>query len=236
MFDFDDGTEKEYSYEEKPKMSKFQKIVIAGVSSAVVFWIIVIIMLIPIYNTSTNPPTVISTQETKETHWSQPEPEKTQQLHEQEDPSIPDFPEDITINQNPDVISVGAQLGELWNRGSAGVLNVLVDFNDTVGITEFFRTGFWEVGDALRADSDEEFLEITITRVARNNNVSVIGLEIKGYYTVGIRATCYNEMNAEKFRADLEKLSFVSEAVLTKGGINDEGLFNFELDMIISGE
>jgi len=212
-------------------MSNFQKIVIAGVSIAVVLLVVVIIMLIPGRDNAVTPPAVNIAGEPAES--SKPPVQQTtpEEPPQQNYPVIIDLPD--PDNKNTDDVSIGTRVGELWNRGSIAILDFWTDFDETVRITEFFRTGYREFADAVRADSGEEFLAITITRIAGNNNVTVDSMEVKNDNTVGIKAACYNESNAEQFRLDLEKLSFTGDVTLIDSHTDDEGLFIFEIDMII---
>jgi len=217
---------------QKTKLSNFQKIMIAGISLAVVLLAVVIIMLIPGQNNTVIPQPVIINPEPRRTPDPLPQPEPEPEVMQP-----PEFPIVIDLpgndNKNTGDVSIGTRLGELWNRGSAAVLNIWTDFDETVRITDFFRTGYREFVDAVRADSGEEFLIITITRIAGNNNVSLNSLEIKNDTTVCIKAACYNEANAEEFRLELEKLSFTGEVILVDSHTDGEGLFIFEIDMII---
>jgi len=207
-------------------------IVGASVSVAVILMVVVIIILIPEQDVAVTPQSDIINRESEQTPEKQPEPEITPEPDMQEYPVITDLP-GTDENKNTDDVSLGTRLGELWNKGSVALLDFWIDFDETVRITEFFRTGYREFADAVRADSGEEFLEITITRIAGNNNVSLNNLEIKNENTVGIKAACYNESNAEEFRVELEKLSFTGEVTIIDSHTDNEGLFVFEIDMII---
>ena len=213
-------------------MSNFQKFMIAGVSVAVFLLVVVIIILIPKQDAAVTPKSDIINREPERTPEVYPRQKITPESDTQEYPVIIDLP-GTDENKNNGDVSIGTRFGELWNKGSVALLNFWIDFDETVRITEFFRTGYREFADAVRADSGEEFLEITISRIAGNNNVSVNGLEIKNENTVGIKAACYNESNAEDFRHQLEKLSFTGDVSLIDSHTDGDGLFVFEVDMII---
>jgi phage shock protein PspC (stress-responsive transcriptional regulator) len=48
-----------------------------------------------------------------------------------------------------DSLSIGVQLGEMWNRGSRQLYEIATDFNETVGLTAFLRSGISGMRDTM---------------------------------------------------------------------------------------
>ena len=215
----------------KAKITQFQKLVLTGISLVAVLLVVLIVVFslgrsapaIANNNTITGEPITIPEQQVK----PQTKPEAT--------PDETSKPK-VTGNTADDNKSMGTRVGEIFLIGSNKAFNFLSDFNDVVNVTGFFKGGYLEFYDAVRADSGEELIELTVDRIAKNNNVTVLEIEII-YETdsVSITLNSDNETTAENFRRDLEKLSFVSEANYASENINDDGIYVYEIIMVISG-
>jgi len=149
---------------------------------------------------------------------------------EQNDNTILD---DTTNGSDGDDTSIGTKVGEVFLNFSHIIWEFLTDFNDVVDVTGFFRTGYREFFDAIRAGSGEELIEITLNRIADKNDVSVHNFEIVDDNTVKIQVQSDDETNVVSFCIELEKLSFIEEAYIADDTTDDDGMLVFEVIMIV---
>lgn len=210
------------------KMTIFQKTALTGIMIVIILTVTIIIMFaISLTRNDVNTPSPdINTKEPILTSQNQPEKSDNQTT-----PCIVEVSKNRAQSGN---LSVGTRLGKAWNSGSHKVYEVLTDFNEEVKVTDFFRTGYREFFDAIRADSDEEFIEITISRLANKNSVSVVNVTINDDDSINVEIESDCESSAEDFRRALEKLSFVAEAIYNEKDFTEEGLFLYKIDFFLN--
>jgi len=203
------------------EVTQFQKLVLSGVVLVLILLTTLIIMLVS-NQSNYAPPLHESTINDKKIS---PEVQVTQ--HDRHDPQK-DTRENNTKDNDENTnkeISIGTRVGEMWVSGSDKVWSFLTDFNDVVNVTGFFRTGYIEFYDAVRADSGEEFINTITQRYAKKNDVTIFDIEIIDDNSVKMKASSENEASVKNFCRDLEKLSFISEATYLDSEIDNEGLF-----------
>jgi len=196
------------------KETKFQKLVLLGVALVSVLLITLIIVLASGRNNPSIPVQDNIVNDTRATSQPQTEQQDIPVAHEEQ--------EVIKDDTSSDDISIGTRAGEMWVSGSHKIMVFFRDFDDVVNVSGFIRGGYREFYDAVRADSGEEFIDMTIERIAKSNDVSILDVEITGDSTVSIELNSDNENSIERFRRELEKLSFVSEANYIDTELDDE--------------
>jgi len=196
------------------KETQFQKPVLLGVALVSALLITLIIVLASGRN---NPSIQVQDNIVNDTRaTSQPQTE-------QQDIPVAHAEQEVTKDDSSSAdISIGTRAGEMWVSGSHKVMDFFKDFDDVVNVTGFIRGGYREFYDAVRADSGEEFIDMTIERIAKSNDVSILNVEIIGDNIVSIELSGDNENSIERFRRELGKLSFVSEASYINTELDDD--------------
>jgi len=225
----------------KVKITQFQKLALTGIALVAVL----LVTLIVVISLSRNAPAhqdngnlIREPAATPEPPVTTPEPPVTTPEPETEPESSTDTvidSADISDDTEDDNKSLGTRFGEMFISGSNKAFDFLSDFNDVVNVTGFFKGGYLEFYDAVRAESGEELIEMTVDRIAKNNDVTVLEIEIIDEVdSVNITINSDNETSAENFRRDLEKLSFISEANYESESIDDDGMFVYKIILVIS--
>jgi len=203
------------------EVTQFQKLVLLGITLALILLTTVIITLASKQRNYTPPvhENIINEQAIS------PKAQTDQhEIHDSHKATQENNTNGNDENTNEEV-SMGTRVGEMWVSGSDKVWSFLTDFDDVVNVTGFFRTGYIEFYDAVRADSDEEFTNTIVQRFAKDNDVTIVDIEIIDNNSVKLKASSENEASAKNFCRDLENLSFISEATYLDSGIDNDGLF-----------
>jgi len=210
------------------EVTQFQKLVLLGVALVLILLYTVIIMLASKQNKYTPPlnENIINDQAIA------PKAQIAQHdLHDSHEATQENNANDNDEKINEE-ISMGTRVGEIWVSGSDKVWSFLTDFNEVVNVTGFFSTGYIEFYDAVRANSGEEFIDTIVQRFAKNNDVTIVDIEIIDDNSVKIKASSENEASANNFRRDLENLSFISEATYLDSKLDNDGLFVINITIV----